>query len=37
MNNSVLNNNKKFEYLLNLIKLRYFQDRFKGPINIWFF
>ena len=33
MNNSVLNNIMKFEYLSNLIKLRYLQDCFKGPIN----
>jgi len=33
MDDSVLNNIAKFEYLSNLIKLRYLQDCFKGPIN----
>jgi len=33
MDDSVLNNIAKFEYLSNLIKLRYLRDCFKGPIN----
>ena len=33
MDDSVLNNIAKFEYLSNLTKLRYLRDCFKGPIN----